>query len=64
MVMKNWSSDARVDYPQKGDYIDDFFKEEVNIIEDNDMALNATNYFNVDELERWTWVLMGIGFAM
>jgi hypothetical protein len=51
MVMKNWSSDARADCPQKGDYIDDFFKEKVNIIEDNDMALNATNYFNVDELE-------------
>jgi hypothetical protein len=64
MVMKNWSSDARADYLQKGDYIDDFFNEESNIIEDNNMALNATNYFNVDALELWIWVLMGIGFAM
>jgi hypothetical protein len=32
MVMKNWSSDARADYLQKGDYIDDFFNEESNII--------------------------------
>jgi hypothetical protein len=34
MVMKNWLSDARVDCLQKGDSINDFFKEEVNIIEE------------------------------
>ncbi len=49
--MKNWSSNARVDYPQKGNYIDDFFNDKVNIIEDNDMALNAVDYFIVDDLK-------------
>ncbi len=64
IVMKNWLSNARVDYPQKGNYIDDFFNDKVNIIEDNDMALNAVDYFIVDDLKWWIWVLMGIGFAM
>jgi hypothetical protein len=50
MVMKNWSSDAKVDCPREGDSIDDFFKEEMNIIENNDTTLDATSYFNVDEL--------------
>jgi hypothetical protein len=50
MVMKNWPNDARANYLQKGDYIDDFFKEQANIIEDNDMALNAADYFNVGRM--------------
>ncbi len=49
--MKTWSSDASLDCPQQKDSIDDFFKEEINIIEDHDMALDAVAYFNVDELE-------------
>jgi hypothetical protein len=51
MVMKNWLNDARVDCLRKRDSINDFFKEEVNIIEENDMALDVVGYFNVDELE-------------
>jgi hypothetical protein len=35
----------------RGDSIDDFFKEEGNIIEENDMTLDVASYFNVDELE-------------
>ncbi len=51
MVMKNWSSDAKVDCPREGDSIDDFFKEEMSIIENNDTTLDVIGYFNVDELE-------------
>jgi hypothetical protein len=49
--MKNWSSDASVDCLQEKDSIDDFFKEETNIIEDNDTTLDVVGYFNIDELE-------------
>jgi hypothetical protein len=34
-----------------GDFVDDFSKEEVNMIENNDTTLNVVGYFNVDELE-------------
>jgi hypothetical protein len=34
--MTNWSGHASVDCPQGKDSIDDFFKEEISIIEDND----------------------------
>jgi len=33
------------------DSIDDFFKEKMSIIEDNDPTLDAIGYFNIDELE-------------
>jgi hypothetical protein len=51
MVLKNWSGDAKVDYPWEGDSIDNFFKEKMNIIEKNDMMLDAIGYFNIDELK-------------
>jgi len=51
MVMRNWSNGAKVDCPREGDFVDDFFKEEINMIKNNDTTLNATGYFNVDELE-------------
>jgi hypothetical protein len=51
MVMKNWLSDVRVDCSWEGDSIDDFFKEEASIIENNDTMLDAIGYFNIDELE-------------
>ncbi len=51
MVLKNWSGDAKADYPWEGDSIDDFFKEKMNIIEKNDMMLDAIGYFNIDELK-------------
>jgi hypothetical protein len=35
----------------RGGFRDDFFKGEVNMIEDNDKTLDATGYFNVDELK-------------
>jgi hypothetical protein len=50
MVMKNYSSDARQIVCER-DSIHDFFKEEGNIIKDNDMTLDVVGYFNVDELE-------------
>ncbi len=51
MVLKNWLSDAKADCPWEGDSIDDFFKEKTNIIEKNDMMLDAIGYFNIDELK-------------
>ncbi len=51
MVMKKWSSDTKVDCPQEGDSIHDFFKEEMSFIENNDTTLDVIGYFNVDELE-------------
>jgi len=59
MVMKNYSSDARQIVCER-DSIHDFSKEEGNIIKDNDMTLDVVGYFNVDELEWWIWVLMGL----
>jgi hypothetical protein len=50
MVMRYWLGDAKVDWPRQGDSIDDFFKEETNIIEKNDTALGVASYFNIDEL--------------
>jgi len=29
MFFKKWSSDAKTDGPQEGDFIDDFFKEKI-----------------------------------
>ncbi len=51
MVLKNWLSDAKADCPCEGDFIDDFFKENTNIIEENDMMLDAIGYFNINELK-------------
>jgi hypothetical protein len=34
----------------EGDSINDFFKEEVSIIEKNCTTLDASGYFNIDEL--------------
>jgi len=50
MVLKNWLGDAKVDYPWEGDYVDEFLKEKMNIIEKNDMMLDVIGYFNIDEL--------------
>jgi hypothetical protein len=46
--MKNWLTDARLDCSQEWQSIDEFLMEEVDIIDENDTLLNATNYFNVD----------------
>ncbi len=51
MVMKNRSSETKVDCPRKGDSIDDFSKEKMSIIENNDTTLDVVGYLNVDELE-------------
>jgi hypothetical protein len=51
MVMKNWLGDVKVDFSQEEDSIDEFFKEKMNIIEENDTVLGVAGYFNVDELE-------------
>jgi hypothetical protein len=51
MVLKNWSSDAKADYPWEKDFVDDFFKGKTNIIEKNDIMLDVIGYFNIDELK-------------
>ncbi len=52
MIMKNWSIDAKANYPWEGQSIDEFLMEEVSIIYENDTILNAIGYFTVDhELE-------------
>jgi hypothetical protein len=51
MVMKIWSNEAKVDCPQEGDSIDNFFKQEMSIIENNDTTLYVVGYLNVDELK-------------
>jgi hypothetical protein len=64
MVMKNWLGDVKVDCSWEGDSFDDFFKEKASIIEKNYTTLDVAGYFNIDELERWMSMLMGIGFAV
>ncbi len=51
MVLKNWLGDAKANCPREGDSIDEFFKEKMNIIEENDMMLDTIGYFNIDELK-------------
>jgi hypothetical protein len=48
MTMKKWLVDAIIDYPWKGQSTNEFFMEEVGIIEENDVMLDAIGYFNVD----------------
>jgi nitrate reductase NapAB chaperone NapD len=39
IIMKNWSSDARVDCMHKGKSLDNFLANKANIINDNDIIL-------------------------
>ncbi len=48
MIMEKWLIDARIDYPWKGQSINEFFMEKVGIIEEIDVMLDAIGYFNVD----------------
>jgi hypothetical protein len=59
--MNNWSVDAQTNCPWEGQSIIKFLVEEACIIEENDIMLNATTYFNVDhELAWWIRKLMSI----
>jgi hypothetical protein len=49
MIMKNWLANAHVDCPQKGQSLDEYFKKEANIIDENDIILDVASYLNVDE---------------
>jgi hypothetical protein len=61
IIMNNWLVDAQTNCPWEGQSIIEFLVEETCIIEENDMMLNATRYFNVDhELAWWIWKLMCI----
>ncbi len=46
IIMKNWSSNAMVNYMCEGKSLD-----EANIIDDNDIILDVLGYYNGDELE-------------
>jgi len=49
--MKNWSFDARANCMCKGKSLDDFLTNEANINDDNNIILDATGYYNGDELK-------------
>ncbi len=51
IFMKNWSFDARANCMCKGKSLDDFLANEANIIDDNNIILDATGYYNGDELK-------------
>ncbi len=51
IYMENWSSNARVDYMCERKSLDDFLVNKANIIDDNDVILDATGYYNGDELK-------------
>jgi hypothetical protein len=59
--MNNWSVDGQTNCPWEGQSIIEFLVEEACIIEENDMMLKATRYFNVDhELAWWIQKLISI----
>jgi len=51
IIMKNWSSNATVNYMCEGKSLDDILAYEANIIDDNDIILDVLGYYNGDELE-------------
>ncbi len=51
IIMKNWSSNARADCMHKRKSLDDLLMDKANIIDDNDVILDATSYYNCDKLE-------------
>jgi hypothetical protein len=48
--MKNWSFDARAHYMHERKSLNDFLVDKANIIDDNAVILDATSYYNGDEL--------------
>jgi len=51
IIMKNWSSDARANCMHERKSLDDFLADKANIINNNDIILDVTSYYNGDELE-------------
>jgi hypothetical protein len=60
--MKNWSFHARADYMREGKSLDDLLMNKANIIDDNDIVLDAASYYNCDELEWGIRLFMNILF--
>ncbi len=48
----------------RGDFVDDFSKEEVNMIENNDTTLNVVGYFNDGYGFWWGLVLPCVGLQI
>jgi hypothetical protein len=51
IIMKNWSFNTRANCTCKGKSFDDFLTDEANIIDDNNVILDAVGYYNGDELK-------------
>jgi len=51
IIMKNWSFDSRANCTCKGKSLNDFLANEANIIDDNNVILDAISYYNGNELE-------------
>ncbi len=47
IITKNWSYDARAYYMCEGKSLNDFLANEVNIIDDNDIVLDAADHYKV-----------------
>jgi hypothetical protein len=51
IIMKNWSFDSRADCMHKGKSLNDFLANEANIIDENNVILDAINYYNGNKLK-------------
>jgi len=51
IIMKNCSFNAKANCMCDGTSLDDFLIDEANIIDNNDIILDAVGHYNGDELE-------------